>query len=33
MERTNETWLEQLRDDSPKQGEALEDLYRFLRNV
>lgn len=31
MERTNEIWLEQLRDDSPHQAEAIEDLRQYLK--
>jgi len=31
MERTNEMWLEQLRDDSSHQAEALEDLRQYLK--
>ena len=31
MERTNEAWLNELRDDSPDQAEALEDLRQYLQ--
>lgn len=31
MERTNETWLSELRDESPHQGEAIEDLLKYLK--
>jgi len=31
MERTNEIWLEHLRDDSPHQTEAIEDLRDYLQ--
>ena len=31
MERTNETWLSELRDDNPHQTEALEDLRQYLQ--
>jgi len=31
MERTNEMWLEHLRDDSPHQAEAIEDLRDYLQ--
>ncbi len=31
MERTNEMWLKQLRDDSPKQAETIEDLRQYLK--
>lgn len=31
MERTNETWLIELRDGHPRQSEAIEDLRRYLR--
>lgn len=31
MERTNEMWLEHLRDNNPDQAEALEDLRRYLK--
>lgn len=30
-ERTNEAWLRELRDDSPQQVEALEDLRHYLQ--
>jgi RNA polymerase sigma-70 factor, ECF subfamily len=30
-ERTNETWLNELRPDHPRQAEALEDLRQFLQ--
>ncbi len=31
MERTNEVWLKQLRDDSPNQAEAIEALRQYLK--
>jgi len=31
MERTNEAWLSELRDDHPKQAEAIEDLLQHLK--
>jgi RNA polymerase sigma-70 factor (ECF subfamily) len=31
MERTNETWLRELRNDSPHQAEAVEDLRKYLK--
>ncbi len=31
MERTNEMWLEQLRADSSRQAEAMEDLRQYLK--
>lgn len=31
MERDNETWLNELRDDHPKQPEAVEDLLQYLK--
>lgn len=31
MERTNETWLTELRPDHPRQAQALEDLRQYLR--
>lgn len=31
MERTNETWLEDLRDDSPHQTDAINDLLNHLK--
>ena len=31
MERTNEMWLEHLRDDNPHQAEAIEDLREYLQ--
>ena len=31
MERTNEMWLEHLRDNSPHQAEAIEDLRDYLQ--
>lgn len=31
MERTNKMWLEHLRDDSPHQAEAIEDLRDYLQ--
>jgi RNA polymerase sigma-70 factor (ECF subfamily) len=31
MERTNEMWLEHLRDDNPHQTEAIEDLRDYLQ--
>lgn len=31
MERTNEVWLSELRDDSPHQAAALEDLRHYLQ--
>lgn len=31
MERTNEAWLSELRDDNPKQVEAIEDLLQHLK--
>ena len=31
MERTNEMWLAQLRDNSPRQAEAIEDLRQYLK--
>jgi RNA polymerase sigma-70 factor (ECF subfamily) len=33
MERTNETWLEHLRDGSPQQAEAIEDLRQYLKRA
>ena len=31
MERTNEVWLSELRNDNPHQTEALEDLRQYLQ--
>ena len=31
MERTNEEWLNKLRDDNPHQNEAIEDLLKYLK--
>ena len=31
MERTNEMWLAQLRENSPRQAEAIEDLRQYLK--
>lgn len=33
MERTNEMWLEHLRDGSPQQAEAIEDLRQYLKRA
>jgi RNA polymerase sigma-70 factor (ECF subfamily) len=33
MERTNEMWLKHLRDGSPQQAEAIEDLRQYLKRA
>jgi RNA polymerase sigma-70 factor (ECF subfamily) len=33
MERTNEMWLEHLRDGSPQQAKAIEDLRQYLKRA